>query len=303
MYNVNCSYSEYLRQVPETSFNVKYTDCYRLFVRKMLNQNGEHTLMGAIMPPNTAHTNGVLGIACQNERILILLAGLFASLPYDFFIKTIGKSNFVNETAEQLPILDSANTRLIINRVLLLNALTENYIALWENNFDIIYTHDGWSKIDSRLQARTFEKLSNKWTVETPLRTDFERRQALVEIDTLSAMSLGMTLEELKTIYRIQFPILQNNEADTWYDANGRIVFTNNRSLTGIGFSREEFENIKDAVPGKKFSRTFTDDTMPGGPIERTIEYVAPFDRCDREKDYEIAWKFFEDKYGSNVEA
>lgn len=35
----------------------------------------------------------------------------------------------------------------------------------------------------------------------------------------------------------------------------------------------------------------------PVGPIERTIEYVAPFDRCDREKDYEIAWKFFEQKY------
>ena len=38
-------------------------------------------------------------------------------------------------------------------------------------------------------------------------------------------------------------------------------------------------------------------DTMPGGPVERTIEYVAPFDRCDRERDYETAWKFFEEKY------
>ena len=39
------------------------------------------------------------------------------------------------------------------------------------------------------------------------------------------------------------------------------------------------------------------DDTMPGGPVERTIEYVAPFDRCEREQDYETAWKFFEEKY------
>ena len=37
---------------------------------------------------------------------------------------------------------------------------------------------------------------------------------------------------------------------------------------------------------------------VPGGPVERTIEYVAPFDRCDRERDYETAWKFFEEKYG-----
>ena len=88
--------------------------------------------------------------------------------------------------------------------------------------------------------------------------------------------------------------------ADTWYDANGRIVFTNNRSLVGIGFDRTTWENeVKDAPAGKKFYRTITDDTMPGGPVERTIEYVAPFDRCDREQDYETAWKFFEKKYGN----
>ena len=55
---------------------------------------------------------------------------------------------------------------------------------------------------------------------------------------------------------------------------------------------------MKDAPAGKKFYRTIMDDTMPGGPVERTIEYVAPFDRCDREQDYETAWKFFEEKYG-----
>ena len=136
------------------------------------------------------------------------------------------------------------------------------------------------------------------WNHSIPLRTDYERRQALVEIDVLTAMALGMTLQQLKTIYRIQFPVLQSYEADTWYDANGRITFTNNRSLVGVGFGRKEFElNMKDAPAGKKFYRTIMDDTMPGGPVERTLEYVAPFDRCDREQDYETSWKFFEEKY------
>lgn len=63
-----------------------------------------------------------------------------------------------------------------------------------------------------------------------------------MEIDVLTAMALGMTLQQLKTIYRIQFPVLQSYEADTWYDANGRITFTNNRSLTGVGFTRPEWE-------------------------------------------------------------
>ncbi|MFS6818130.1 hypothetical protein AAF134_01765 [Synechococcus lacustris Tous-12m] len=41
-------------------------------------------------------------------------------------------------------------------------------------------------------------------------------------------------------------------------------------------------------------SRTIIDDTLPGGPVERTITYEAPFDRCDRVKDYRLAWEFFE---------
>ena len=154
-----------------------------------------------------------------------------------------------------------------------------------------------WSKSDPRLRPEKFTSLTPEWTWDTPLRTDYERRQALVEIDVLTAMALGMTLEQLKTIYRIQFPVLQQYEADTWYDQNGRIVFTNNRSLTGVGFSRAEFETIKNAKAGEKFYRAIIDDTMPGGPVERTIEYVAPFDRCDRERDYEVAWKFFKEKY------
>ena len=124
-----------------------------------------------------------------------------------------------------------------------------------------------------------------------------------MEIDVLTAMALGMTLEQLKTIYRIQFPVLRSYEADTWYDRNGRIVFTNNRSLTGVGFSRAEWEEIRHAPKGV-FRRTIVDDTQPGGPIERVIEYVAPFDRCDREQDYEIAWAHFEKRFAvSDVRA
>ena len=57
---------------------------------------------------------------------------------------------------------------------------------------------------------------------------------------------------------------------------------------------------MKHAPAGYVFARTITDDTMPGGPVQRTIEYAAPFDRCDREQDYETTWKFFEEKYKGN---
>jgi hypothetical protein len=181
----------------------------------------------------------------------------------------------------------------------MLNSLNKYYAPLWKDCFDDSFNGETWSKSDPRLDNKRFSTLTSEWTWDTPLRTDYERRQALVEIDVLTAMALGMTLEQLKTIYRIQFPVLQQYEADTWYDANGRIVFTTNRSLVGVGFDRKEWEgNVKGAMDGMVFTREIEDDTMPGGPVKRTIEYVAPFDKCDREQDYETAWRFFEEKYG-----
>ena len=44
--------------------------------------------------------------------------------------------------------------------------------------------------------------------------------------------------------------------------------------------------------------RKIIDDTLPGGPRERTIVYQAPFDRCDRERDYETAWAEFSRRFG-----
>ena len=187
----------------------------------------------------------------------------------------------------------------MVRRALLLNALTKNYEDLW-NSVSVV-GEDEWSKIDSRLEKTVFQPFAEgaKWGFEFALKNEYARRQISVEIDVLSAMALGMTLQQLKAIYSIQFPVLQQNEQNTWYDAYGRIVFTTNRSLGGIGVDRKTWENIVSCLkPGEKYAHKFTDDTIPGGPVERTIEYVAPFDRCDREKDYETAWKFFEKKYG-----
>lgn len=238
-------------------------------------------------------------VSFKNSVDIVKLAGCEASLPYDFFVKILGKGHVNYSTNMLFPLLDDNDCREIITRALMLNCLTKYYSPLWKKCCSENITTDSWSKSDPRLDNKRFSTLTSEWSWDTPLRTDYERRQALVEIDVLTAMALGMTLEQLKTIYRIQFPVLQQYEADTWYDANGRIVFTTNRSLVGVGFDRKEWEgSVKGAPAGKVFTREIEDDTMPGGPVKRTIEYVAPFDKCDREQDYETAWKFFEKKYG-----
>ena len=137
----------------------------------------------------------------------------------------------------------------------------------------------------------------------------------MVEIDTLAAKALNLTLDELLTIYRVQFPVMRQYEADTWYDANGRIVFTVSKGLPDVGLPRKPvkgdtvysidspsrqdtdvslgWEDIRALEVGTVRRRT-TDDTQPVGPVQRVIEYVAPFTRCDRERDYRAAWDAFQ---------
>lgn len=313
-YQPYCAPEEYEERAPLTPWNCKNYYSYRIAMRNMFNQGGERTLMSAIIPPKVGHVHAVYELGFKNDVDTALMSGLMESIPYDFYIKATGKGSGGIGVLGGLPIIRSIYSIRIILTTLLLNSLNEYYAPLWKKCWNVVWPFTTWSKSDPRLSPARFTSLTPEWTWDTPLRTDYERRQALVEIDVLTAMALGMTLQQLKTIYRIQFPVLQSYEADTWYDANGRIIFTNNRSLTGVGFTRPEWENagavqpikrgdapwdgiMKHAPAGYVFARTITDDTMPGGPVQRTIEYAAPFDRCDREQDYETAWKFFEEKY------
>ena len=177
-----------------------------------------------------------------------------------------------------------------------MTCLTTQYSGLWDECWHEEFILEKWGKSDLRLRNSHFSNITPTWQRNCALRTDYERRQALVEIDVLVAKALGLTQEELCTIYRIQFPVLRQNENDTWYDQNGRIVFTCSKGLPGVGFSRPEWNDIKDMNSGT-ISRNITDDTMPGGPVERTITYVAPFDKCDREEDYRTVWAEFERRF------
>ena len=290
---------------------------YRSIHRELTGSAAERTLVSALIPPNAGHTHSCISTSFKDTYRLLDFHAICISLPMDFLVKTTGTRHVHGTLLRSFPLPDfEAQIRSLIHvRVLGLNCLTRYYAQLWNYTWDSRYRLDAWTNHDSRLRQDYFDRLDSLWVPGHALRTDLERRQALVEVDVLVSIVLGLSLDELISIYRIQFPVMQQYERDTWFDSNGRIVFTASKGLPGVGMprtairddtsygltttsARQEdialgWEDVCDLREGI-VTRRVLDDTQPGGSVRRTIEYHAPFDRCDRESDYRIAWSEFE---------
>lgn len=277
-----------------------WIDYYKVGFRKMLAISGERSLICAVLPRRTAHIHGVISSSFRRGYDSVDMAALCAALPMDAYIKIMASQNLTSIRMQGFPLgIDPKYNNAMRSRCLLLNCLTTAYSDLWQEMWNVDYKEERWSITDERLKP--FNMLSAEWKWETPLRNYFERRQALVEIDVISAMALGLTLEDLEMIYTIQFPVLQQNENDTWYDQEGKIVFTCSKGLTGVGLDRPKWNEIrgeqKDDNTFLGASDTYTHTIDPskselyGGQQQ---VFKAPYTRCDRIADYRRAWAHFE---------
>ena len=265
----------------------------RVFCRKMVSPSSERTLIPFIAPRRWAHVHSVIEFTFNDTvdmRNLTSTFGAWMSVPYDWFVKSTGKVNLNDEVVRLLPVL--AANHLIGSRTLLLNCLNRDYAELWREAWDDAYLADGWLSSDPCLTDWKGHLASgNEWRWETPLRTQLDRRQALVELDVIVTKALGLSLDDLLLMYRVSFPTMRKYDADTFYDQNGRCVFS---AKSGESYlSRQEWESIKDMKEGE-FKKTITETVFSDTPTERTITYKAPFFKKDRETDYKEAWEMLE---------
>lgn len=275
-----------------------HADFYRVAFRNMINLNSERSLIAALIPKGASHVHTVESVAFNDVILTLVLHSLSVALPYDFLIKASGRGHIHDSDMARLPWIKLGSTAQ--HRSLRLACLTAAYADLWNQHAPHL-TVWPWSSSDSRLSLEGSVQGPNTWDRTAGLRTEFARRMALVEIDVLVAQALGLTVEQLIEIYRIYFPVLQENEAGTWYDQQGRIVWTCSKGLPGVGWLDEKGKSPGRAAWEKMLAHnpseltcTAIDATLPGGAREITRHFVGPFTCCDRTEDYQRAWVHFE---------
>lgn len=278
-------------------------DYYKVGFRKMVNLAGERSLICAVLPRRTAHIHGVISISFLNRYNTVDMAALCSSIVMDFYWKTIATQNITESRLATFPFgIAQKYKNAMYSRTLMLNCLNKYYDDLWQDCWNDAFKEDSWSLSDTRLKP--FASLSSCWNHNTPLRNHFERRQALVEIDVLAAMSFGLSLEDLEFIYDVQFPVLQQNEENTWYDQKGNVVYSVSLCKKGVGVDRATWNSIKGE---QKDSNTYLGEspsythTIPPEKSElyggEQVTYYAPYSRCDRIADYRRAWEHFENRF------
>jgi hypothetical protein len=156
-------------------------------------------------------------------------------------------------------------------RALRLNCVTDAYADLWAECYKPTFRDDSWTGLPERSGWVDLGDVGPEWTPETPLRRAEDRRQALLEIDALVALSLGLTADELCTIYRTQFPVLYGYDRNRdHYDENGRLV----PNSVLIAWRKKGGNDAR-----------FTEDELtavhPGSGV--AYRYQPPFQTLDRE--------------------
>lgn len=251
---------------------------YRLAWRRMAANTGERTLIPAIIPPGAAHVDGIFSAAVLDRTKVSLIAGTAGSFLSDFAVRAVPKGDIRAGTMERLAIVpsDHALAPALELRTLRLNCVTDAYADLWHECFDPSFTTDSWTS--AQHTVADLAAVGPGWTADTPLRCASDRRQALVEIDALVALMLGVTADQLCTVYRTQFAVLYGYDHNEYtYDANGRLV--PNPVLVAW---RKKGENITEA------DRTHTNQAG------NTYVYELPFQTYDREHDMRVAYAEFE---------
>lgn len=254
-------------------------DCYRVAWRTMAANTGERTLIPGLIPPGAAHVDAVFSLAAHDVKLTVYLSAVLSSLLCDFGIRSAPKSTIRASAISRLPDVDGTTIHAqLVVRSLRLNCVTNAYADVWRECFDATMQFDDWAGGSNHTRRRSLGDVGPQWSHAAPLRIAADRRQALVEIDALVALGLGLTADELCTVYRTQFPVLYGYDRNTYlYDANGRLV---PQEVLRVWRTKGDDLSVEERTATNQAGNTYT--------------YEPPFQFLDREADMREAYAEFE---------
>jgi len=267
---------------------------FRLAYRRMTQPGQERSLRSALLPPGPMHVNTVHTLAASEDAMTVLIAGLFSSVPFDYLVKVSGKSDVQDELVRKFPLAGGALSRPTILRTMRLNALTRDYDLLWNLIYRPEWNRDRWT--DAGWTRSALGTVPATWSPAAPLRREFERRLALVEIDALAAIMLGLTAEQLSAMYRTQFAVLRKYEYQMAFDAKGRKICAYHQSA-GFRQSQLQEQAKSGGLLPKEWSnvwKLYEQYESDPASVDWLGHYTPPFSRTDREKEMTRAYEEFQ---------
>ncbi|MFD0228813.1 class I SAM-dependent DNA methyltransferase [Streptomyces hirsutus] len=290
--------TNYMRAVDEAAYlatqeswvGKPYTSYFRLAWRKMIPFDSSRCLHAALLPPGPAHTNAVYSMATTNNRLTALIAGFWAALPLDYKLRITGKANLGSTDALRMPApeQDHPLAPSLLLRTLRLNVLTTHYAPLWTELFDPRWAgYEDWANPNWPGLDPLAAGLKPTWEYTTPLRTEHERRAALVELDALVAVWLGITADQLAAIFKSRYPQLYDYESATYFDADGRKI-AGDYNTYGHGQTKQDYLDLLAHLKDP-------DHTPP------PTGYQAPFYKADREAEMRAAHAHFQARLDKEI--
>ncbi|MDT0402688.1 class I SAM-dependent DNA methyltransferase [Streptomyces edwardsiae] len=259
-----------------------YTSFFRLAWRVMIPFDSSRCLHGALIPPGPSHIHNVQSMALADDRLTVLNAGFWATLPLDYLLRITGRSHLQTSEARRMPAPDPRHplAPALLLRTLRLNALTSHYAPLWEELFSPQWAgYEDWANPNWPYLKPLAAGLSSTWEYTTPLRTEHERRAAHVELDALVAVWLGISADQLVAIFKSRYPQLHDYESVTYFDVNGRKI-AGDFNAYGHGQTKQDYLDLLAHLEDPE-------------RIPPPDGYEGPFYKADREAEMRAAHAHF----------
>ncbi|MGC4808221.1 class I SAM-dependent DNA methyltransferase [Micromonospora sp. DT233] len=266
-----------------------HTEFFRLAWRRLIAFDSERSLFAAIIPPGPTHVHSVQSLAFSDDRKTVLCAGFWASICLDYLLRITRRSDLQVAEALAMPLPEPTHplADALALRALRLNCQTAAYSPLWRSAYSESFGREEWA-VNWR-GVRNLSIRDNEWAAGVPLRSELERWAALVEIDAIVAVWIGLDAEQLVSIYRSRYSIMSDYESGIWHDARGRKVAANHNSF-GFGQEKSHYEQL----------RIHLDDPEHNSAPEG---YAPPFCKADRESGYRRAHAVFHKRLQDSIGA